>query len=458
MMKPKKMTAPPKRGTRTLNVKRGRKAPSQDTGKRPAPGERKAARKRVILTNDNALDVLSLKDLDKATMLNEANGGLVKGIPAQAVDALRAVDAFKTTQGWRFFRRPATLIRRETLELAKLLQDVESRKRTIRRILIGERWSGKSTVLLQGLAQAFLRDWVVVNLPDGTYILKYRIQTRSDLPAGQDLTNAHTEYAPLPESNPTQYTQDVYTANLLGQIVKANKAILEKYTVTTNPTLPIPLPTKAKLRHLAELGTANPEASWPVFVALWKELTLPGRPPIMFALDGASHIMKNSAYLSADVKPVHAYDLTLIRHFIDHLSGASKLPNGGMVLLATSESNKPSSPALDFSVSVAESRQRSPDSLPRYNPYKALDMRVMEALKDLHSLEPRVDGSNGINEMDIMRVGSLSKDEARSIMEYYAESGMIRAKIDDGFVGEKWSLAGMGNIGELERASVRLRI
>ena len=59
---------------------------------------------------------------------------------------------------------------------------------------------------------------------------------------------------------------------------------------------------------------------------------------------------------------------------------------------------------------------------------------------------------------NVIKVGGLSKEEARSIMEYYAESGMLRAKVDDGFVSEKWSLAGMGNIGELERASVRLRI
>jgi small subunit ribosomal protein S29 len=58
----------------------------------------------------------------------------------------------------------------------------------------------------------------------------------------------------------------------------------------------------------------------------------------------------------------------------------------------------------------------------------------------------------------VIHVGGLSKDEARSIMEYYAESGMLRHQVNDGFVSEKWSLAGMGNIGELERASVRARV
>ena len=208
---------------------------------------------------------------------------------------------------------------------------------------------------------------------------------------------------------------------------------------------------------MIERGIVNPEDSWPVFTTLWQELTLPDRPPIMLAIDGAAHMMKESKYLNAQVEPIHSYDLAIVRHFIDHLSGAKSLPNGGVVLAATSQSNAPAISALDFSIQVAETRQVDPDNLPRWNPYKNIDPRVMEALKDLHS--PSV-GHNAasVKPMDVIKVGGLSKDEARSIMEYYAESGMLRAKVDDKFVTEKWSLAGMGNIGELERASVRLRV
>ncbi|KAL1591459.1 hypothetical protein SLS60_011959 [Paraconiothyrium brasiliense] len=433
--KKKGMAAPAKKGTRTLNVKKGRNS-TQDTGKRPAQGERKAARKRIVLTNDNALEVASLKDMSKIDALNEANQGRVLGIPETTVDALRAAGAFKTTQGWSLFRRPATLVRKETIELAKVMRAAEDQKRTVRRILSGERLSGKSTLLLQGLSMAFLREWVVVNLPEA-----------------QDIINAHTEYAPLPDSQPTQYTQDTYTANLLSQILKANPN-LENIKVTTSPKLPLALPKNATLKQLIEIGVVNPEVSWPVFTALWEELTQPGRPPIMLAIDGTAHMMKESDYLNAEVNPIHSFDLTIIRHFIDHLSGAKSLPNGGVVLAATSQSNAPATPALDFSVQVAEARQVDPNALPRWNPYKNIDARVMEALKDLHSPTTK----DGVKHLDVVNVGGLSKDEARSIMEYYAESGMLRAKVDDGFVTEKWSLAGMGNIGELERASVRLRI
>lgn len=159
--------------------------------------------------------------------------------------------------------------------------------------------------------------------------------------------------------------------------------------------------------------------------------------------------MGTSKYMSADVKPVHAYDLTLIRHFIDHFSGQKQLPNGGIVLGATSQSNSPTSPALDFSIEVAEAREKSSGEVPQWNPYKIVDTRVMEALKEL--------GSDS-KDFAVIKVGGLSKEEARSIIEYYAESGMLRHQVNDGFVSERWSLAGMGNIGELERASVRLRL
>ena len=229
----------------------------------------------------------------------------------------------------------------------------------------------------------------------------------------------------------------------------ANEAFLTSTKVTTKPELPIPLAANATLKDLVALGPANPDASWPVFVAIWNELSQPGRPPVLLAVDGLSHLMRNSEYLSPDVKPVHAHDLTLVRQFIDHLSGQKQLPNGGLVLAATSQSNSPVSPALDFCIQVAEAKQQTPDNVPQWNPYKNVDARVMEALKDLNSAS---------NDFDVIRVGGLTKVEARSILEYYAESGMLRHQVSEGFVSEKWSLAGMGNIGELERTSVRLRL
>ena len=146
--------------------------------------------------------------------------------------------------------------------------------------------------------------------------------------------------------------------------------------------------------------------------------------------------------MSADVKPIHAHDLTIVRHFVDHLSGTTTLPNGGIVLAATTGSNNPSSPALDFSLQVAEARAKGSDSLPTWNPYKPADQRSLDSLKNV----------------DVLRLNGLSKEEARTIMEYYAASGMLRRTVDNSFVSDQWTLSGGGNIGELERGTVKLRI
>ena len=166
--KKKGMTAAPKKGVKSLNTKKGRGASGGDSGKRPAQGERKAQRKRIVLSNDNALEVSSLRDLTKDNVLSEQNEGKVMGLPQETVvDALRAVEAFKTSQGWGLFRRPAVLMRKEAIELARLFNEAESSKKTIRRILCGQRMSGKSTLVLQGLTMGFIRDWFVINIPEG---------------------------------------------------------------------------------------------------------------------------------------------------------------------------------------------------------------------------------------------------------------------------------------------------
>lgn len=379
-----------------------------------------------MLSNTNAFEVQGLKDLHATNMHTNSVKGHVMGLPGIVVDSLRAVEAFKTTQGWNLFRRPAILMRKESTQIAEFIQEVEAAegKKTIRRIFIGDRASGKSTLILQALAMAFLKDWVVINLPDA-----------------KELVIGHTEYAPLPGSNPTQYTQNMYTANLLSQIAKANAAVLSELRLTTKPNLPITVPPNATLEKLAGLGATNPEYSWPIFRALWDELMQPNRPPIVFAIDGLGHIMRNSTYMSADIKPIHAHDLTIVRHFVDHLSGTATLPNGGIILAAITGSNNPSSPALDFSLQVAEARAKG-SGLPTWNPHKPADQRSLDSLKNV----------------DVLRLNGLSKEEARTIMEYYAASGMLRRTVDNSFVSDQWTLSGGGNVGELERGAVKLRI
>jgi small subunit ribosomal protein S29 len=134
------------------------------------PGERKALRKRIVLSNTNALEV-PMAGLDRQLSLTlENHVGSVVGLNGNTVDGLRAVEAFKTTQGWGLFRRPGVLVRRETSELAGRMLDASLEKKTIRMVVDGAKGSGKSMLLLQAMAVGFVREWIVLNIPEGRLI------------------------------------------------------------------------------------------------------------------------------------------------------------------------------------------------------------------------------------------------------------------------------------------------
>lgn len=129
-------------------------------------GERKAQRKRVVLSNTNALEVQGMEDFSAESVPDASRLGHVLGLPTETMDSLRANEAFKATQGWSMFRRPATLIRKETVEMGKLV-DEAAQKRTVRKVVYGDRGSGKSVLMLQAMAMAHLKNWVVIHVPEG---------------------------------------------------------------------------------------------------------------------------------------------------------------------------------------------------------------------------------------------------------------------------------------------------
>ena len=279
----------------------------------------------------------------------------------------------------------------------------------------------------------------------GRFVFRFQSQLLKELTSitAKDLTNAHTEYAPMPSTSPPQYIQRSYVANLLSQIAKANEKLLSKLQLSMRHDLPIPVQSNISLDRFADLGAKDLDLAWPIFQALWHELTGPQRPPILFAVDNLDFFMRHSEYLGSDLKPVHAHDLLLVRHFMDHLSGAQSLPNGGIVLAATTRSNKPSSSALDLVLRQAEARQKGlvGDAVPQWDPYRPIDERSLQSMANA----------------EVVQLKGLDKHEAKIIMEYYAASGMLRQAVDNRLVAEKWAVAGGGIIGELERGTLRMK-
>ncbi|KAL3417952.1 hypothetical protein PVAG01_10962 [Phlyctema vagabunda] len=425
--KPKgqKPSKPSMRSGGSLRIKK--KAFVKPSGRPPMPGERKALRKRIVLSNTNALEVPDLVDLNAENLVDPQLVGKVVGLPGPVIDQLRAADAFKITQGWSLFRRPAMLIREESVRVVGLMDQAAAKKETYRVVLDGNRGTGKSMLVLQAMTAAFIKGWVVVNIPEC-----------------QELTAATTEYTPIPNTNPTQYTQHQYAALLLSQIGKANQAVLSSLILSMkHPDSPIPLQENISLARLAELGARDPEISWELFHIFWREMMVEGRPPMLISMDSVSHLMGESAYRNPEFKLIHAHDLVLVKHFVDHLSGAAKLPNGGAVIGAMSRSHAPKLLAVELALTQQLERQNG-QPLSQPQGFKKYDAPSLKAL--------------GNGNVQVMKVAGLSRDEARGLMEYWARSGLLRQTVTEKVVAEKWALAGNGVVGEIERGALRMRI
>ncbi|KAI1779556.1 mitochondrial ribosomal protein [Hypoxylon cercidicola] len=387
--------------------------------KPPAPGERKAFRKRIQLSNNNALEVPGLGELTAENILSSGSVGSVVGLPLELIDQLRATEAFKPTQTWGLFRSPHMLIRQETVNLAKQLTDTINKKETLRLVVTGDRASGKSILGLQALATGFMNNWVVINIPEA-----------------QELTTGATEYSQIPNSE--QFSQPVYTVKLLQAIHKANQSVLSQYkTELDHMHLPVAVTRGMTLAALVSV-TKEPEFAWPVFQAFWKELLLPGRPPVLFTLDGLSHIMRISDYRSPAFELIHSHDLSLVRLFTDALGGKTQFANGAAILGICTKGNSPAIPSMEKALEQAAATQAG-TPVPERDPFFAkYDQRVFEAL-------------NGVK---LLNVKGVSKQEARGLMEYWAASGILRTRVDEKNVSEKWTMAGSGILGEMERVAL----
>jgi len=238
-----------------------------------------------------------------------------------------------------------------------------------------------------------------------------------------------------------RFTQPSYTANLLQDICKANGPLLHTLFCArdySKISFLAHLPPKPTLQDLAS-SVRELEFAWPTFLALWTELTrVPGRPPVMFCLEGLQYVMQESAYRDPSFNKVHAHELTLVRTFVDALSGKAAFVNGGAVLAVSGGNDTDRIPSLDLALSQITAGSAGAE-VPEPDPWeKGYDDKVYDAVKDVK----------------VLRVGSVTKAEARGVMEYWARSGMLMERVTEPLVSTRWTLGGHGVLGEMEKASL----
>lgn len=230
-------------------------------------------------------------------------------------------------------------------------------------------------------------------------------------------------------------------------------------------------------------------------------------PPVLVTLDGLSHVMRMSEYRSASYDLIHAHDLSIVNWFMQHLSGAQPLPNGGLILAAMSYSQRlptrtlderlsqleaeqalrtgtlPHDPAKDRMAAFLEATEQQSSPIPAMDPLVRYDDRVLDILGRGAGLTPSTQAlplplsssANAKAPKDqktageatsvppaatatpprVLRCAGLDRDAARALMEYWARSGMLRAQVTPPLVDRQWALAGGGVVGELERGCLK---
>lgn len=139
--------------------------------KAPLQGERKAMRKRIVLSNNNAIRVDHMPRMDETNLASSESAGQIFKIPEVPIDQLRKVEAFKSSQTWHLFHGPHMLVRPETVRVCSRMLKAAEEGSTARMVIAGDRGAGKSMVLLQAMVNAFMNNWIVIHVPEGMFFV-----------------------------------------------------------------------------------------------------------------------------------------------------------------------------------------------------------------------------------------------------------------------------------------------
>lgn len=175
--------APKLRESRSARIVRKRK----DRPKPPPVGQRAMERRRIILSNTNALELEDMEKLTPTNMADESKAGNVLALDGPVLDQLREAKAFKTTQNWNLFRNPSTLQRHESVQIGADINAVNESGKTCHRLVTGNKASGKSVHLLQAMSMAYLNKWIVINVPDGKDFLTSSFATMLTIPQARNM-------------------------------------------------------------------------------------------------------------------------------------------------------------------------------------------------------------------------------------------------------------------------------
>jgi len=330
------------------------------------------------------------------------------GEPAKVVkydektsEKLNSLGSFKKFQHHELFQKPVSLVSHNTVNInEQFISKLDGPSKDNRVCLVGERGSGKSTLVTQAKALAlnkYNQDAILLHI---------------DL--AETLTNGSSSY--IYNARTKKFQQPMFTKRWIYKVLEANENILKKLTLSQD----VSFQNKRVDHHLKkgentlydflslniDFGKQQPTTAFSFFV---NELLHHSQDvPVIFSVDNINTIVDFpvTKYRHADFTPVHLSELEIGDFILKVAGGETNFAKGGVLLSKTGVLGHHQK-TLSISLGLEE-----------HDPYlnkKFFDLNIANALLANGGIKPLV-------------VENLNKDETRELMEFWRESGVLFVK------------------------------
>lgn len=330
--------------------------------------------------------------------------GKVFRYPSYAEECLRIFGSYRRGQKHELFKNHTTLIRENTsVPMAEAIKNgLKSSSKDNRFCLMGNKGTGKSTLLAQTQAFALQQGYVVIPVPRA-----------SELISG-DNDAFYNEALKM-------HIQPMYVRRWMKRVAKGNEKVLSQIPASDKFSSGKKSASGAKsLYDVLIEGRKKPEACQ-IMDQVIAELAAQETAPVLFTMDDINIFCQNVYSENTDYDNQHIYhgDLQVPKTFLDYLSGAKSFKRGAVVSAVNSsyKLNETIKAGLGFQEPTPYAK------VERYDPTLASKFKGVTPLTLQH----------------------YSQAETKTMLEYWISVGVIPSELDQQLLNQKYFISGNGN-------------
>lgn len=318
----------------------------------------------------------------------------------QAENALNSLKAFKRYQHHEIFSNPVSLVSENTVNIReKFITNLDKPSKDNRLCLLGERFSGKSTLVAQANALAlskYKNDAVLLYIPDP-----------------ENIVNGTSDY--IFNKKLDKYQQTMFTKRWIIKLREANAEVFKKMPLSRDAKF-VTKKTEYHLKkdvdtvydYISKDFNFGKPASLNSFQFFIEELIHHSSNfPVLVSIDNINALTSRSLtrYFHPNFNPIHLNEFEM-GHFITQvISGEINFAKGGVLLAESSGSAE--TKTLPVGLGLIE-----------HDPYwksKVCDIRIANAFL----------ANGGVKNY---QVAEFTQDETRNLLEFYDKAGALQIR------------------------------